>query len=94
MKEEKASPLTITPKAIVRTLLCLLVSPMIYKETGIVTTLLFAMMYVELAVTGDWLDITNKLIKQVMKNVDYTIKFQNEFIVQRMKQNGKSKSTD
>jgi len=87
-----ASPMMV-PKAIVRILFYLLVAPMVYREAGIVTTVLIGLLSVELAIKGDWLDGMHKLIMNTTSKISDLYEFQNDFIKERIeKRNDKSKN--
>jgi hypothetical protein len=86
-KENKLSPAVLTPKALSRLFFYILISPMIYEESGIVTTILLGLLSTEIAIKGDWLLHTNTLISEMQRVILDMVDFQNGFIKSCIKRN-------
>jgi len=92
-KESKLASPMMVPKTIVRILFYVLIAPMIYKEAGIVTTIMIGLLSVELAMKGDWLEGIHKLTMNITEKISDLYEFQNDFIKERVeKKNAKSKN--
>ena len=81
-KEKKFSVFELTPKLIVRAIFYLLVSPLIYKETGIWTTILLGLVYLEVAVKTDWMQALHELQMTTVDAIKDLVEFQNRFFVE------------
>ena len=86
MKENKFSVFEVTPKLIVRTIFYLLVSPLVYKETGIWTNILLGMIYTEMAVKTDWMQALHELQMEMLEAIKGVVEFQNDFVATRIKE--------
>ena len=60
-KEERPSLTKVTPHGVVRFIFFLLMAPIIMEESGIITTIVLALLSVEVAIKGDWLSHTHRL---------------------------------
>ena len=87
-KEKKFSVFELTPKLIVRFIFYLLISPLVYKETGIWTTILLGVIYLEVAVKTDWMQSLHELQMTTVDAIKDIIEFQNRFFI---KTRGKGK---
>ena len=84
-KENKFSVFEVTPKLIVRTIFYLLVSPLVYRETGIWTTILLGLVYLEIAVKTDWMQALHELQMTMGDMLKGVVEFQYEFVATRIK---------
>ena len=79
----------VVPRVTVGILFYLLVAPMVYKEAGIVTTIMIGLLSVELAVKGDWLEGMHTITMRMADKVKEVYEFQNEFIANKAEKNDK-----
>jgi len=64
---------------------------MIYRETGLVTTILVGILYLEVAIKTDLLNAMHELQMNLYKSVKGILEFQNEYISTRIKNTKKKK---
>ena len=84
-KEKKFSAFELTPKLIVRAIFFLMISPLVYKETGIWTTILLGILYLEIAVKTDWMESLHTLQMTTVDAINDILRFQNKFFKNRKK---------
>lgn len=97
MKQEegiKQTPPVYSARGIVRGLVYLLMAPMVFQETGIVTTILLGMLHIEVAIKGDWLHTTNNLLRDLGKSFDGVLASQNAFNTVKRKEEVKDKEVN
>lgn len=73
------------PKAIVRVLFFMLIAPMVYHESGVITTMLLGLLSIELAIKGDWMDNLHSISMTTAGKLADLYEFQNDFIEKRNK---------
>ncbi len=68
---------------------------MVYREAGIVTTVMIGLLLVGLAIKGDWMEGMHTLVMATTRKITDLYEFQNEFIKERIeKRHANNKTTD
>lgn len=91
---KKLSVFEATPRLIVRFIFYLLISPLVYKETGICTTILLGVLYLEVAVKTDWMQAVHELQLEMADIIKELVEFQNRFFNKLNKKGGTDESTN
>jgi len=89
----KFSVFELTPKLIVRAIFFLMISPLVYKETGIWTTILLGILYLEVAVKTDWMQSLHTLQMTTVGTVKDVVEFQNRFFNKLQEKKNESRNS-